>query len=451
MAQFDLTRSDTIVALATAPTPSALAVIRVSGPRADELRQAVFRPRKGRQRPFVQTLGAVVADADEGLIDEGLCTAFPAGRSYTGEPSFELSVHGGRVVVQRVLGRVEALGARPAEPGEFTLRAYLSGRMDLSAAEAVHDLVEAGSERAARQALMHLQGELKARVEGLRVAIVDALAELEARLDFPEEALAEADTRGLRDRLVDAEARLDRLVGSAAFGQRQREGARVVLVGRPNVGKSTLLNTLYGEARALVFDAPGTTRDALEVELGLDGYRVMLVDVAGLRETEGVDPVEALGIERVKEELQRASAALFLRDEPAHHADADARIRSQIPGHVPVVEVETKVDARPQPTLALAVSAHTGTGMDALRTALMAVLFDDSTEEVVLTRERHRVAIEASRDATREALDALVAGHPDEVVCGELRRAVSGLDTLLGADVNADVLETIFRRFCIGK
>ena len=452
MAQFDLARIDTIAALATAPAPAAIAVIRASGPDASSIRQRIFRPHRGLQRPFVQTFGTVIdPDEDNAIIDEVLCTAFLPGRSYTGEDSFEISVHGSPVVVRRILRLLEAMGCRPAQPGEFTLRAYLTGRLDLSAAEAVHDLVQAKSARAARQALLHVQGGLKARTEDLRTSIVDVLAELEARLDFPEEPLGEAATDRLEAELLQAERALSELLASAAFGRRQREGARVVLVGRPNVGKSTLLNALYGEDRALVFDQPGTTRDALEVELPLDGQLVVLVDVAGLRATDDIDPVEALGIARVKEELQRASGALFLRDAPERHAETDAAIRAQIPSHVSVLEVETKTDLAERATLALAISAVTKDGLDELKAQLRALVFPENTDDVVLTRDRHRAWVEECRDATREAVAALRANLPHEVVCGELRRAAGGLDALLGADTSADVLDTIFRRFCIGK
>ncbi len=451
MARFDLRRTDTIVALATAPGPAAIAVIRVSGDDADASRARIFQAHRGEQRPFVQTLGDVVDPATGEPVDEALCTAFPAKKSYTGEPSFELSLHGSPYLVRRVLGILETVGCRPAEPGEFTLRAFLTGRLDLSAAEAVHDLVKARSERSARQALLHVQGGLKDHTEALRASIIDVLSELEARLDFPDEPLGDAATERLTTTLTNAGRALDALLQSAAFGQRQREGARVVLLGRPNVGKSTLLNALYGEQRALVFDQPGTTRDSLEVELMIDGQVVVLVDVAGLRTSDDIDPVEALGIARVKEELQRANCALFLRDDPAHHAEVDAAIRAQIPSHVTVVEVETKSDLRRSTAIDLAISAMTGGGLLELRQRLAEVLFSDRTDDVVLTRDRHRVWVEQSRGATAEAIAALEAGLPHEVVCGELRRAASSLDALLGADTSAEVLDTIFRRFCIGK
>ena len=451
MVQFDLTRRDTIFALATAPAPAAISVIRVSGPQADGVREQLFCPKSGLvQRPFVLTLGVVVDSAGE-VVDEGLCAAFPEAKSYTGENSFELSVHGSPVIVRRVMGILRGLGCRPAQPGEFTLRAYLTGRMDLSSAEAVHDLIEARSDRAARQALLHVQGGLKFRAEALRSTIVDVLAELEARLDFPEDSLGEAETHRLQTSLSEAERELSLLLASAAFGRRQREGARVVLVGRPNAGKSTLLNVLYGEERALVFDVPGTTRDALEVDIELEGQRIVLVDVAGLRSVEGIDPVEALGIARVKEELGRASGAIFLRDAPQTHLELDAAIRRQIPEHVQVLEVETKLDITQAPSLEIAISAHTGEGLDVLKRQLSQMLFSENTDEVILTRERHRAWVEESRDATREAIDVLKKNIPQEVACAELRRAASGLDALLGSDTGEDVLETIFNRFCIGK
>ncbi|MBX2812596.1 MAG: tRNA uridine-5-carboxymethylaminomethyl(34) synthesis GTPase MnmE [Myxococcales bacterium] len=451
MASFDLHRVDTITALATAPAPSALAIIRVSGPKAHAIRQQIFVPRREKQSFFIQTLGEIVhPQSSHEVIDEAMCTAFPGPKSYTGEDSFELSLHGNPYLVGQVLAALESLGCRPAEAGEFTLRAYLTGRMDLSSAEAVHDLVKARSERAARQALIHLQGGLQTQVQALRSVIINVLAELEARLDFPEELLGDSRTlHGLRE-LSAAEAQLTQLLSSASYGQRQREGARVVLLGRPNVGKSTLLNTLYGEERALVFELPGTTRDVLEVELEIDGYHFLLVDVAGLRTASDVDPVEALGMGRVVDELKRASCVLFLRDCPKDNQLEDEAIRKSIPDHVVVIEVETKADKN-QPQLPLAISAVTGVGIEDLKAQLRNQLYEESTNEVLLTRERHRVHVLQSRDATRDAIQAIQNHMPHEIVCGELRRASQGLDDLMGSNISEDVLETIFSRFCIGK
>lgn len=461
MTRFDLSRKDTVCALATAPAPAAIAVVRVSGPDADAVRARVFRPRRPPQRPFVATLGDVLdASAErpeEAVVDEALCTAFPEGRSYTGEPSFELSLHGGPLRVRAALRSLLAAGCRLAEPGELTLRAVLNGRMDLSQAEAVHDLVMARSDEAARAALRSLKGGLARTLEPVRAALVDALAEIEARLDFPDEDLGEAAKDALLGRLQDAACSLDRLLASAALGERLMEGARVVLYGLPNAGKSTLLNALVGEERALVHETPGTTRDVLEAERIFDGVPAVLVDVAGVRHEGDIHPVEALGIARAREELARADLVLLVVDAAA--PDAALRLTSLWAdvGETNALAVLTKRDLAPKAPLpdgVLAVSAKTGDGIDALADAIANRLVGEKApeaSEVVLTRARQRREVEAARDALVAARGALDAGEVHEVVASELRAAGRSLDRLLGRRLDDDVMDAVFSRFCIGK
>jgi tRNA modification GTPase len=439
----DLNRQDTICAPATGHAPAALAVVRVSGPRAHAIRDAVFRPARDRTPgDFVATLGHVV-DGDA-LIDEALCTSFPAGRSYTGEESFELSVHGGPARVRATLAALQRAGCRLATPGELTLRAVLTGRLDLTAAEAVADVIGARSAAAAEVALRNLAGGLKARVAPTRATIVDVLAELEARLDFPDEDLGPGDAQRLTDALSRATDALTELLDGASLGRRLIAGARAVLWGAPNAGKSTLLNALADEERALVHDAPGTTRDVLEVEVVIRGVPVTLVDVAGVRALDDAHAVEALGIERAEAERERADLVL-------HVVDGSAPVtREPLEG---AVLVHTKADlGAPEAPGGIVVCAPEGRGLTALKDAIAARLgASEAANEALITRARQHEEILTARDALTRARDALAAGEVHEVVASELRQAGAALDRLLGAELDEEVLDAIFSRFCIGK
>lgn len=464
MSGFDLERTDTICAPATATGTAAIAVVRVSGQGAEQVLARVFeKKRPGPHRPFVATLGYVLdassghGDKTRAVLDEALCVRFPDKRSYTGEPSFELSLHGGRSRVQSVLRSLVAAGCRLAEPGELTLRAVLTGKLDLTEAEAVEDLVKARTDEAARAALLQLRGALGDRLTPLRETLVDVLAELEARLDFPDEDLGDTETAALTRRLDEALESAGRLLRSATLGRRLTEGARVVLFGLPNAGKSTLLNALVGEERALVHDTPGTTRDVLEAELSFGGVPAILVDVAGVREGKDIHPVEALGIARAKRELERADVQVLVVDASQPTADEDAAALAK-GARDNALLLFTKTDLlerqRPRSQDALLVSAKSGDGLAALREQLRDKLVgddDSALDEVLLTRERQRVEVEALHDGLAEASRALRSGEPHEVVASELRRAGAALDRLFGRSLTEDVLEVIFSRFCIGK
>ncbi len=490
---FDLARKDTVCALATASAPAAIAVVRVSGPDAHAVCARVFRPRRGRQRDFVATLGDVIAPGGrpgagdtttrhdgsaaaasgpagpEGgrslpsPIDEALCVRFPAGRSYTGEPGFELSLHGSPVTVRAVLRALVDAGCRLAEPGELTLRAVLSGRMDLVAAEAVDDVVHAKTEAAARAALRALRGGLSARIAPVREALVDALAEIEARLDFPDEELGDARLEDLARGLGEARAATAALLAGARTGRRLREGARVVLYGPPNAGKSTLLNALLDEERALVHHEPGTTRDVLEAPFEIAGIPVTLVDVAGVRPLGDAGDVERMGIERAEGERARADVVVALV--PANEPGAVDSARA-LGGDVVVLSkadllkdaaaalIHARAPAGVAPGAVLRVSARTGAGLEALRGALAARLRDgggDDDDEALLMRERQVEAVRACHDALGAGVDALAGRAAGEVVASELRRAARALDRLLGRDIDGDVLDRVFSKFCIGK
>jgi tRNA modification GTPase len=451
----DLDRKDTICAVATPPGRGALAVVRVSGPRAFAVRDAVFRRRRpGPIVPGMAVLGDVVdlAGGEDGaVVDEALCTSFRAPRSFTGEDTVELSLHGAPLVVELALRLLMQAGCRPASPGEFTLRAVLTGRIDLAAAEAVDAVIGARSMAALHAAQRALRGGLAAALAEPRDALVDVLAELEARLDFPDEPLGDADRARLRATLDRARAGLRRLLAAAPRGRRLVEGARVVLYGPPNAGKSTLLNALVGHARALVHDEPGTTRDVLEAACEIGGIACVLVDVAGIRDDDGggaLHPVERAGIERARAEVARADVVVCLAPPGAALLPAPAgvtalRVRSK--ADLGLDERDTDVD--------VAVSAASGEGLDALRARLgeaLGIEGVDDVEAVVQTARQQRALQEAAAGVD-DALAAFDAGAPDEITCSELRRAARALDLVLGRDVSVDVLDLVFSRFCIGK
>lgn len=446
---FDLQARDTIVALATPRGRSAIAVVRISGPLAFTLRDQVFRRRRSGAWPaFVAVRGDVFTVGDAGdavVIDDALAVSFPGPRSYCGEDMVEFSLHGSPLIVDTLVSRLLALGARPAEPGEFTLRAVLHGRLDLAAAEAVDAVVAARTGTALLAAQRALRGGLRAAIEPVRAACVDVLAELEARLDFPDDELGGADRHALHQRLLSASAALVRLEGSAHWGRRLAEGARVVLYGAPNAGKSTLLNALCGHDRALVHEDPGTTRDVVEAEVNIAGVACVVVDVAGVRD--GVlHPVEARGIEKAKAEVERADVVVVLSppDEP----------RFPPPIHSRLIEVDSKADlAGPHDSGRLQISAATGVGLPALMSAIARALAGAhlGDDEALVQTARQEQAVREARQATDDAIAAFAAGVPDEVVCSDVRRAARALDRLLGRDVSADVLELVFTRFCIGK
>ncbi|MDA0712533.1 MAG: tRNA uridine-5-carboxymethylaminomethyl(34) synthesis GTPase MnmE [bacterium] len=450
MAVLDLQQKDTICAAATAVIPSALAIVRVSGPDALLIKERIFSPkRKIEQQFFVATLGDIAG------VDEGICITFPQGKSFTGEASFELTLHGSPVIVNEVLQHLQTAGCRLAEPGEFSMRAVLNNKMDLCAAEAVCDLISARSVEAAQVALKNVQGELGKYLQPVRINIIDILAEVEARLDFPDEDLGLLASDRLLRQFNEAINLLENLLNSAAFGMKLIGGARVLLYGLPNAGKSTLLNSLLKEDRALVHHLPGTTRDVVEAQWVVGGIPVSLVDVAGIRDVNEADTVEILGIAKAKLELERADAVLWLVDS----TDSDEETQIKMLAHLqtinaPVIKVFTKLDLCSIPNgNDLAISAKTGVGLVALEAAIHNLFAKDSgsRQEVLLTKERQKVQVQKAVEALQLAKKAFEHGEADEVVAAELRVAGGALDDLLGKSLNEDVLDLIFSRFCIGK
>jgi len=436
----DEPKRDTIAAVATPPGRGGIGVVRISGPEAGRIAESVL----GLVPPERAATLAKFRDAGGAPIDEGIALYFRAPHSYTGEAVLELQGHGGPVVMGMLLSACLEAGARLAEPGEFTRRAFLEGRLDLAQAEAVADLIDASSQEAARSALRSLSGEFSAAIDALRTQLVELRALTEAQLDFPEEELDGAHRDDAARRLTSVQAALDDVLARSQQGSLLRSGVHVVLAGPPNVGKSSLLNRLAGEERAIVTSIPGTTRDALRETIHIGGVAIVLVDTAGLREA--ADEVEKLGIARTQSELGRADVVLAVHDASAGSASAVLATAAHR------IEVYNKVDLRPgfaPPAGAIAVSAKTGHGIAELREAIVRAAGWSSTgESVFLARERHLRALGAAKEHLARAL---VEKGRWELFAEELRLAHDALSAITGAFTADDLLGEIFGRFCIGK
>jgi tRNA modification GTPase len=446
---------DTIAAVATAIAPGegSVAIVRVSGPKAEAIGQRLFSAPGEQPWESHRVLYGFVCDPANGeRVDEALLLLMRAPRSFTRETVVEFHCHGGLISVQRVLELVLASGARRALPGEFSQRAFLNGRLDLTRAEAISELVTARSRRAAQLAMAGLDGGLQVRIGALRERLLDQLAELEARVDF-EDDLPPLDGDAVAVELQAVRMELEQLVADGERGQLLREGLRVAIVGRPNVGKSSLLNRLSCSERAIVTDLPGTTRDLVESELVLQGVPLTLLDTAGIRAT--TDRVEQIGIERSRSALQAADAVLLLFDLSAGWCDDDAALGELLPEGVPVLVVGNKADqltGAPAVQADVCISALTGAGKTELVHQLLARCGHSDPQGVQLALNRRQQDLAASAAASLSAsLEAASQQLPWDFWTIDLRAAVRALGEITGEEVSEAVLDRVFSRFCIGK
>jgi tRNA modification GTPase len=434
---------DTIAAIATPPGKGGIGIVRISGPAVPQLARALI----GRLPEPRHATQCEIRSSNGEALDQGIALYFAAPQSYTGEPVLELQGHGGPVVMHAVLGAALDAGARLAEPGEFTRRAFLNGKLDLAQAEAVADLIDAASREAARSALRSLGGEFSAAIGALVAELTELRALTEAMLDFPEEDVDRLHRNDAQVRLAKLRAALEEVLAKSRQGSLLRSGVHVVIAGRPNVGKSSLLNRLAGEERAIVAAVPGTTRDALRESIQIEGVPMVLVDTAGLHASR--DEVEQLGMQRARSELERADVVLVVLDA------LDARPPAEtLPAGGKRITVLNKIDLIPGAPAgrredALHVSAKTGAGLDALRAALLdAAGWSSRGESVFLARERHLRAL----DEARSRLAAAAAQEAQwEFFAEELRLAQEALGLITGRVSADDLLGEIFARFCIGK
>jgi tRNA modification GTPase len=450
---------DTIAAVATPAGRGAVALLRVSGPDALTVLRRVA-PGMDDVQPRVQRLAALRHPDTGELLDRGLVTYFTTPASYTGEDTLEIATHGGVLTPQLVLDALLAAGARAAEPGEFTRRAYLNGKLDLLQAEAVADLIDGRSRALHRAAVHQMERGLSRRVSELRDAVIGTEALIAYSIDFPEEDEPPVPPARIQASAADIIARIDALLATAPEGELLREGALTVLAGRPNSGKSSLFNALLGTERAIVTDIPGTTRDAVEASASIDGYPFRLVDTAGLRET--ADRVEEIGIEVARRYLSAADLVLFCI-EAGREVDDDERAFMASMDGARLIVVRTKSDRHPDAGAADAdpavptatVSAATGAGMPELRHALLGKAFGgilgEPGEAPLVTRERHARALCAARDEVAGFLGAMDDAVPMEFAATHLRAAVGALEDLVGVVSVDDVLDRVFGTFCVGK
>ncbi|TSA34849.1 MAG: tRNA uridine-5-carboxymethylaminomethyl(34) synthesis GTPase MnmE [Verrucomicrobiaceae bacterium] len=437
---------DTIAAISTPPGEGAVALIRISGPGAIEILEKVFEAESHLPVPRRATLGRIAENG--AAVDQVLATVFPAPASYTGENMAEIGCHGGILLAAHILELILRQGARAAEPGEFTQRAYLNGKLELTRAEAVMDLISARTPLALRAAAEQLQGRIGEEADAIRAGILEIVAHLEAWIDFPEEGIDPAAGESLLTMISAAGDRIASLLATAESGRVLREGVRVAIVGPPNAGKSSLLNRLLGMERAIVSPIPGTTRDTIEEAACLRGILFRLTDTAGLRET--TDPVEREGVARARRTIEQADLVLHVVDASIDFQEPALRERE--------ILVANKVDLVPGgerlPAAAIGVSSKTGEGFPELVEAMLRETCGShlsAGQSLASVNARHKTLLESAASSLKAATALLESGAPPEIPAIELRTALDAVGRITGSADTEEILEEIFGRFCIGK
>jgi tRNA modification GTPase len=455
----------TIAAIATPIGEGAISVIRVSGESAIYKVAGLFEGKQNLAKAKSHTVhfGRIVDDQKR-TVDEVICTIFRAPKSFTGEDTVEIGCHGGIHVTRRVLECILETGVCPAEPGEFTQRAFLNGKMDLSQAEAIADLIRAQSDKAQQISLDQLEGALSKQIHIVREQLTQSLGLLELELDFSEESIALIDKKKLENLFELGISEIEQLLKTYKYGKVWREGVRVALVGVPNAGKSSLLNTLLKENRAIVTDVPGTTRDFIEEKMTIDGVMFRMIDTAGLRETE--DMVEKEGVHRTWKIINGSDIIVFVHDSTKTMAKDELNFLETInkENRKKFIIANNKIDLKteksspesiPEKILVVATSAMNNTGIERLKDALFQMVFmqtqTESKESVVITNERHYSALLKAKQSLISALDSLSTGESEEFIAVDLRTAIDSIGEIIGVVTTEDMLNNIFSKFCIGK
>ena len=457
---------DTIAAIATGHSPTAIGIVRVSGEGCFALCDKVFRAANGRpfsEQPSHKMAFGEMLDARGRVIDQGLAVRFPGPHSYTGEDSAEFHCHGSPVVLRELLDALFAAGARQAKAGEFTQRAFLNGRLDLTQAEAVIDLIDAETAAAARNAAAQLDGGLRRVLEPIQDALLDITSRFYAVVDYPAEDIEDIRPEQVAEALSSAEAQLTALLATCQRGKVLKSGVRTAIVGRPNAGKSSLLNALAGYERAIVTDIPGTTRDTVEESVLCGGVLLRLIDTAGIRDT--ADIVEQKGVERSRKALGSADLVLAVVDGsvPLTAEDLEVlRLAAESPRWIAVFSKCDLWDTRarsvgivgsPAPAASVTLSSVTGEGLDELEAAVAALFPAGDPKEAgsLLTDQRQEEAVRRARDAVRRAQDALNSGLTPDAVLTDAEEALDALGELTGRTAKEEIVSRIFSRFCVGK
>jgi tRNA modification GTPase len=467
-----LANIETIAAIATAAGSGGIGIVRISGDRANAIARAIFRPLRPAPRPENHAFrlkphhlryGIIVNPADNERLDEVLLAFMPAPNSYTREDVIEIQCHGGPVVLQKILGLVMAQGARLADAGEFTRRAFLNGRIDLTQAEAVADLINARSDSAMKLAARQLSGGLKTQIQGLIAQISDMLADVEAELEFSEDGVnglvaGTITSAAINERLI---VPTRKLVDSYHLGRVLKEGYRLAIVGKPNVGKSSLFNRLIERDKAIVTPFPGTTRDPVEASISIENLPIDFIDTAGMRQSH--NPVERIGIRKSQEAMQTVDLSIFVIEAQAPLDEEDHRILQQVNESkmLLVVNKTDLLESSASPVLPRAfterdpvfVSAKSGAGIDVLKKRIVqsCARQGHGEGEGVICDLRHKVAIEAALGAARHAAESIDEKRPMDMLAMDLKHALVQMQVIIGEGAEADVLDAIFQKFCIGK
>lgn len=439
--------------------------MRISGPKSKEALRAIF---KGSSDPIMDprrmVLGDIIEFQSGEKIDLGLAVFMPGPRSFTGEDICELHLHGSPAIVQKVLRSLFSFGVVPAEAGEFTKRAFLNGKIDLAQAEAICDLINATGDQALKVANEQLHGRLSLAIDGIGEPLRDLLAEIEAGIDFPEEDISPTRLVEMVQSLTTAEEQIDRLLKSYEYGHRVKEGFKVLLCGRPNVGKSSILNLLLGRERAIVSEISGTTRDLLEEEAIFSGYRFIFCDSAGLTETQ--DKVEKIGVERARDRISWADLVLVVADATDGENDFRSILEQARPNARKIWLIVNKIDLNATALSSVFcessvcsqnfyLSAKTKSGFDSLVQALVEEVSesvdDSAASSGVVTNERHRSCLSTAKQSLERARHGIETGLPAEIISGEVRLALTALEEIVGKTYTEDILGRIFSKFCIGK
>ena len=457
-------KTDTIAAIATAMSNSGIGIVRISGDEALDVADRIFRPKKGSRKVSDMETHTIhygyVTDGDE-VIDEVMLLIMKAPRSYTCEDTIEIDCHGGVLVMKKILETVLKYGARPAEPGEFTKRAFLNGRIDLSQAESVIDVINAQNELALKSSVSQLQGAVLEKIKAIRAVVLHEIAFIESALDDPEHVSLEGYPEQLHEIMSDAHSKVKKLLDSSDNGKMLKEGINTAIVGKPNAGKSSLLNILVGEERAIVTEIAGTTRDILQEQIQIGGIGLNVIDTAGIRDTE--DIVEKIGVNKSREYIEKADLIIYVVDSSTELDENDQEIIEAIQNKKAIVllnksDLDAKTDASVLQTQLskpiLSISAKNNTGIHELETLIEEMFFSGKlsfNDEVYITNIRQKNALAEAQNSLKMVLQSIADGMPEDFFTIDKMNAYEALGTIIGESVGEDLVNEIFSKFCMGK
>lgn len=457
-------KTDTIAAIATAMSNSGIGIVRISGDEALDVADRIFRPKKGSRKVSDMETHTIhygyVTDGDE-VIDDVMLLIMKAPRSYTCEDTIEIDCHGGVLVMKKILETVLKYGARPAEPGEFTKRAFLNGRIDLSQAESVIDVINAQNELALKSSVSQLQGAVLEKIKAIRAVVLHEIAFIESALDDPEHVSLEGYPEQLHEIMSDAHSKVKKLLDSSDNGKMLKEGINTAIVGKPNAGKSSLLNILVGEERAIVTEVAGTTRDILQEQIQIGGIGLNVIDTAGIRDTE--DIVEKIGVNKSREYIEKADLIIYVVDSSTELDENDQEIIEAIQNKKAIVllnksDLDAKTDASVLQTQLskpiLSISAKNNTGIHELETLIEEMFFSGKlsfNDEVYITNIRQKNALAEAQNSLKMVLQSIADGMPEDFFTIDMMNAYEALGTIIGESVGEDLVNEIFSKFCMGK